>query len=784
MSEALWASDPSRVAGFRLLRRLGAGGMGVVYLGRTETGALAAVKVIRGESARDEGFRARFEREVELARRVESPWVVPVLDADAGAREPWLATAYVPGPSVAEAVTAHGALPERAVRILGRALAEALDAVHTAGLVHRDVKPGNVLLALDGPRLIDFGIARADDDTALTASGMVIGTPGFLAPEQAEGRPASPASDVFALGCVLAYASTGVPPFGTGTPDALLYRTVHDEPELGGLEGESRDLVERCLAKEPEARPTADEIRRLPAGDAPGSPGPSGAPDPSGDWLPDPVAAMVAARAAEGLALPDIEPTAVDRQDGDGRDGDGQDGEGREDGAGAGAGPGDGDEAGAGAGPQDEAGPVDEAGRGLGRRRLLLAGGALLLAGGGAGAAVWASSGGEGEEADGGGGRPTYVLGVHATSGAAEVTVSRAVERAARLAVAEHNASPKRSYDLKVKVLADRGDPDSARAVAEEFTGDRGVVAVLGPVAEIPMRAAAHVYGTAGLTHVSSTTGQQDYFVTSPTSSFQSGAPHAALGTWIVFHALVSGKVARAGVVIDRAGGGTVQDQGAPLIGAWRETLGAEVVPRVVAEETDDRAGAVRDLLAADVGVLAYLGPLDATVSTARELAAAGFTGPRWMQHQLYGSDFPRLAGAAGEGWYVVTSAVDASALTTAPGRSFTAAWRERYGEAPEPYAAEAYDSARMLLGEFGRTVPAKGRRRPVRTDLAERLAGATYKGIARTYAFGDLHQYEQSGPGWTEATYVHEVRDGRFVQLGSLADLDAEAKERQGQQG
>ncbi|MBG0850349.1 protein kinase [Streptomyces spinoverrucosus] len=729
MSESLRSSDPSRIAGFRLLRRLGAGGMGVVYLGRTDAGALAAVKVIRGESAGDVDFRARFAREVELARRVDNPWVVPVLDADAEAREQWLATAFVPGPALSEAVVAHGPLPTRAVGVLGGLLAEALAAVHTAGLVHRDVKPGNVLLVPDGPRLIDFGIARAAGDTALTASGLVVGTPGFLAPEQAEGRPASPASDVFALGCVLAYAATGTPPFGTGTPDALLYRTVHDEPELGDVEGELRTLMERCLAKDPDARPTADEMRRLLAQDAP---------DGSGDWLPDPVARMVAARAAEGLALPDIEPTIVDETD-----------------------------------AQD---PADAPVRHPGRRRLLLAGGALLLAGGGTGAAVWATGDDGKEPSSGSGGRPVYVLGVHTAAGSADTAVSRACERAARLAVAEHNASPKRLYDLKAQVRADRGDADSARQVALAFTADRDVVAVLGPVAEIPMQAAASVYAEAGLTHVSSTTGLQDYFATSPKTSFQSGASHLALGTWIAFHALASGQVAPAGVVIDRAGGSIVQDQGPPLVTGWRDTLGTEILPRVVAEGTNDSPRAIRDLLDAGVGDFVYLGPLDATVRAAEELAAAGFTGPRWMQHRLYGSDFPRLAAAAGEGWYVVTSAVDPSVLTTRQAKDFTTAWRGRYGGAPEPYATEAYDSVRMLLAEFARTVPAGARRRPVRAELAERLAKAKYKGIARTYTFGEYHHYDNTGEGWAAQTFVHQVRDGRFQQLGSLADLNGAA--------
>jgi ABC-type branched-subunit amino acid transport system substrate-binding protein len=729
VSEELRASDPSRLAAFRLLRRLGAGGMGVVYLGRTDSGALAAVKVMRGESAGDEGFRARFAREVELARRVESPWVVPVLDADAEAREPWLATAFVPAPSVAEAVAAHGPLPSHTVSVLGGLLAEALDAVHTAGLVHRDVKPGNVLLALDGPRLIDFGIARAAEDTALTASGVVVGTPGFLAPEQAQGQAASSASDVFALGCVLAYASTGVPPFGTGAVDALLYRTVHDEPELGGVEGELRSLVERCLAKDPQVRPTADEIRRLLTGNAP---------DDSGGWLPDPVARMVAARSGESLALPDVEPTVVNQQ-----------------------------------------AESETPARPLGRRRLLLAGGALLLlAGGGAGATVLAS-GKDDQEPSGSTGRPVYVLGVHTSTGTADAAVSRACERAARLAVAQHNGTRGRAYDLEVKVLADREDANTARDVARRFTADRDVVAVLGPVAEIPMRTAAAVYGAAGLTHVSSTTGQQDYVLSSPKTSFQSGAAHSALGGYIAFHALVTDQVVRAGVVIDRSGGTTIQDQGTLLVTQWRDNLGGEVVPRVAAEETDDGPKAVRELLDAGVGALVYLGPLDATVRAARELAAAGFTGPRWMQHQLYGSDFPSRAGAAGEGWSVVTSAVDPAALTTRKAKDFTAAWRRRYGSAPEPYATEAYDSVRMLLGEFARTVPSGARRRPARADLAERLAKVKYEGIARTYVFGQYHQYDNGGQGWVDDTFVHQVQDGRFRQLGSLSDLERATKAR-----
>ncbi|MER0245355.1 serine/threonine-protein kinase, partial [Streptomyces sp. HSW2009] len=252
-------SDPSTIAGYRLLGRLGAGGMGVVYLGRSSGGTLVALKVIHPEQAEDPGFRVRFRREVAAARLVQSPWAVPVVDADPDARAPWLASAYVPGPALSEAVVRTGPLPLPTLRRLGQLLAEALESVHAAGLVHRDVKPGNVLLALDGPRLIDFGIARALDDTALTATNMVIGSPGYLSPEQAraDGAEVGPPSDVFSLGCVLAYAATGRAPFGSGDAPALLYRTVHDAPDIDGVPEELFPLVERCLEKNVRRRPRA-----------------------------------------------------------------------------------------------------------------------------------------------------------------------------------------------------------------------------------------------------------------------------------------------------------------------------------------------------------------------------------------------------------------------------------------------------------------------------------------------------------------------------------------------
>ncbi|GHJ35670.1 bifunctional serine/threonine-protein kinase/ABC transporter substrate-binding protein [Streptomyces sp. TS71-3] len=267
---ALRAEDPAELGGHRLVARLGAGGMGVVYLARTGAGELVALKVIRAEHAADPHFRARFRREARLAAGVRGRWVVRVTDADAEARAPWLATAFVPGPSLAEAVVALGPLPARTVLTLGQRVADALAGLHATGLVHRDVKPANILLARDGPRLIDFGIARGAGATALTAPDAVLGTPGYLAPEQMEGARegedagAGPASDVFSLGCALAFATTGRPPFGTGAPAVVMYRTVHEEPDLTGLArlpAAARASVTRCLSVDPAARPSAAELR-------------------------------------------------------------------------------------------------------------------------------------------------------------------------------------------------------------------------------------------------------------------------------------------------------------------------------------------------------------------------------------------------------------------------------------------------------------------------------------------------------------------------------------------
>ncbi|MCL2734120.1 MAG: substrate-binding domain-containing protein, partial [Actinomycetia bacterium] len=256
----LLEGDPTSIGGYRLERRLGAGGMGVVFLGRSVSGRQLAIKVVRPELVTDEGFRIRFGREVEAARQVSGAFTAPVVDADADAEPPWLATLFVPGPSLHEHITTGGPLAADAVRQLAAGLVEALRDIHRGGLIHRDLKPANVLLADDGPRVIDFGIARAVTAAPLTSTGVLIGTPGYMAPELFRTGNSGAAGDVFALGAVLVFAATGHGPFDGGSAYGIGYRVVHEEPDLAGLDPALRPLVEQCLAKEPEARPTVEEL--------------------------------------------------------------------------------------------------------------------------------------------------------------------------------------------------------------------------------------------------------------------------------------------------------------------------------------------------------------------------------------------------------------------------------------------------------------------------------------------------------------------------------------------
>ncbi|QQM43105.1 bifunctional serine/threonine-protein kinase/ABC transporter substrate-binding protein [Streptomyces liliifuscus] len=721
MSERLLPTDPASIGGHRLLARLGAGGMGVVYLGRTEAGSLAAVKVIQAEYADEPDFRARFRREVETARRVTSPWAVPVTGADPDADEPWLATAFVPGPSLEEAVARHGPLPTRSVRVLGRMLGAALREVHAAGLVHRDVKPANVLLAVDGPRLIDFGIARATDETAITSTDLVVGTPGFLSPEQAEARGAAvgPASDIFSLGCLLAYAASGRPPFGTGTADALLYRTVHDEPDLSGIEaGEDTEGVELltllrlCLAKDPADRPTAEQFGTvLLVEDS----------VPEGgriDWLPEDVVRIIADRSAEMLALPDIEPTVAD--------------------ASAAEAP-------------TEAEPTSP-----GRRRLLLASGAALLMAAG-GTAAWAALR---DEDDPGASTPRarrWAIGVQADLSGDRRTTGQAQERGARLAVEQFNSRGNKPFELTLKTADDGGSAGRAPAAAKKLIQDADVLAVLGPTSDEAATAVLGTYDEALLPLLSVSAGgllltSQEY------RSFVHCRPSdAALSLPMSVYLMKQKETQRPGLLQDRTAQ-TYAQESAGVNSTMLRQLGRPAYPRVVPENTQDMGPVVADMLRAGIGSFIYAGYSQGAALVARELAAAGFDRPRFASQAVIDPAFLELAGDAAEGWLMTASFVDPSALPAAA--AFTAAFRKRFGAAPGYYAAEAYDTVNLVLQELVKAT--KGGRPPGRKDLVGLLRKSRYKGITKEFSF---KPEDGTFAGW--GIFLHQVEGGRFRFLG-----------------
>ncbi|MEV6613151.1 protein kinase [Streptomyces sp. NPDC051051] len=311
--QSLESTDPATIGGYPLLARLGAGGMGQVYLSRTPTGRPLALKTVRPDLTAAPDFERRFAREIRTSDRVRSPWTVSVVDfSPPGHRPLWLATEYVAAPALSNWVAGHGPLPPAALRALAAELAAALAAVHACGLTHRDVKPSNVLLGRDRPMLIDFGIARAADDPRHTSTGGVIGSPGYLAPEQAAGGAVTEAGDIFSLGAVLVFAATGTGPFEhpgeQPSAASLLYRIVHEPPRLDGVPAELAPLIRDCLAKRPEDRPHSAELaarlRRGRAADDPRSAaherGPAPAADAWKDALPPGLGADLATREEEG----------------------------------------------------------------------------------------------------------------------------------------------------------------------------------------------------------------------------------------------------------------------------------------------------------------------------------------------------------------------------------------------------------------------------------------------------------------------------------------------------
>ncbi|MFD0370565.1 bifunctional serine/threonine-protein kinase/ABC transporter substrate-binding protein [Streptomyces sp. NPDC127114] len=719
--QPLLPSDPSQLAGYRLLGRLGAGGMGVVYLGRTDNGELAAVKVTHADQADQADFRARFRREVEAARRVVSPWAVPVLGADPDAPEPWMATAFVPGPSLGEAVRGHGPLPERSVRILGGAVARALAAVHAAGLVHRDVKPGNILLAVDGPRLIDFGIARVTGETGLTSVDMVVGTPGFLAPEQAEARAAEigPAADVFALGCLLAFATTGRPPFGSGSLDALLYRTVHDEPDLAGLPDALLDLVRQCVAKRPAERPTAEEVAARLTEDTPGA---------AADWLPAPVVTTIAARSAAMLALPAIDATAP------------------------------------GVAP---AAPPKPSRRGF---LLLGAGAAVLAAGGGAYALVNSRRDKAGE--DGKAPAPkvpdTWAIGLLADLSGPAKEIGQAQERGARLAVEQFNAIHKgKPFTLQLKVSDDRGDRGAALAAARRLTTDPAVVAVLGPTSDDTGQAALPAFDEAGLPLLTVSAGYNLLTLRDANTTVLRAIPnHIMAGTYLSFATTLLPQVRRPGVLQERT-----DDQY-----SWQYTGGirfgfkqAGITPhfRVVPGRATDYRRIIGEMIDAGIDAYIHCGVRSTAVLAARALTELGFTGPKFTGQHVFGPAFLKEAGAAAEGWFVCAPVVDpvqrAADEKQKPAdrkavQDFLAAYRKRYGTDPAFYTGESFDVVNMVTAWLA-TSSAKG---PLtRKGLWAALRAQKYTGAMGGYEFQPNGELKGVG------TFIYGVENGAYKFIG-----------------
>ncbi|MES0833923.1 WD40 repeat domain-containing serine/threonine protein kinase [Nocardiopsis tropica] len=380
--QPLASDDPRHIGRHRLLSRIGAGGMGRVYLARTPDGHLRALKVVKEDLAHDTGFRDRFAREVRAARRVRGPFTPAVTDADTDADVPWMATEYVPGPTLKEAVSANGPFPGPSLLVLALGLARALETVHEAGLMHRDLKPGNILLSPRGPQVIDFGIARAVEGTVLTRTGQTFGTPAYTSPEQITGHGVSQLSDLFSLAGAVVFAASAEPPFGSGCPVDSLRRIMADEPALGAVpEGPLRDVLARCFAKDPAGRPDAAEVR----GEL------SALPLPSAEhgWLPAPVTEQIDAREGDVRRAEEAGRTTVDLgggapappRGGAGADGTGHPPPGRE--------------------PQEGA-PRGEP-RFRRRAAVLAAASALVVAGGAALALTALPGGGDPREAAGGG---------------------------------------------------------------------------------------------------------------------------------------------------------------------------------------------------------------------------------------------------------------------------------------------------------------------------------------------------------------------------------------------
>ncbi|MEF2526521.1 ABC transporter substrate-binding protein [Streptomyces sp. CS62] len=524
--------------------------------------------------------------------------------------------------------------------------------------------------------------------------------------------PAEPAGDVFSLGCLLAYAATGRLPFGTGAAEAVLYRTVHDEPEFGPevlADPELAALLRRALAKHPEERPTAREVDGALTEDAPGA---------GTGWLPDPVVAVIAERAAALLALPGIEETVAE------------------------------------AAPGAAAG----GGRGPTRRRLLALGAAGALATVGGGAAAWLSLRG-GSGASGAAGGRRWLLGVHADLSGPHKAAGLAQERGVRLAVADFNSRARRPFTLGVVTADDGGAADRSAAAAAELVGNRDVLAVVGPTANASVMACLEPYGEAALPVLTVSALGTSFGVADRRSFFQNSALSLGQGSAVGLQ-LVRGQGARRlGLLCDRDG----DSEGWQAVLLLSRTLGsadpaATAYARVVPRGAQALPQVVADMLAHGVDGFFYTGTPAGAAKTAGLLADAGFRGPRAADYGIAGQEFLAQAGAAAEGWQFLTPYTGPEAPRTA---QLAKAHRDAYGEAPGIWTVEAYDTAAQVIDRLAAAAAARGGARPTRAELLAALPGGTYQGLAKEYAYDEQRQVKGN------IYFLHRVEGGRIRFVG-----------------
>ncbi|MDT0269602.1 bifunctional serine/threonine-protein kinase/ABC transporter substrate-binding protein [Streptomyces sp. DSM 44915] len=733
----LTPADPRRIGGYLVLRRLGEGRSGVVYLARSLRGEPAALKVVRPAYAADRAFRVRFERDVAAARRVTARRLVTVAAADTAGGTIWAAYPFVPGPTLTEAVAAHGALPPRTVGALGALLAEALLAVHGAGLCHRDIRPGQVQLTLDGPRLTGFG-----------GSGTRIGPPGFLSPEQAVGGaiPVGPPSDIFALGCLLTFAATGRGPFGDGPPRELLRRAAFEPPDLADVPRGLLELVAACLRRDPLLRPSAgDLVRELTV--------PVGA-----GWLPGPLAHEIAAR----YAAPLPEPAPADLAAATGR----EPAE-RPEAAGvlgpvgelppAEASPTADGPAAEGAGPDRPAGaaaPPDPPGR---RRALRLLGGAGVLAVAGVGGGLLIRSGpnSPGVASDPG---PGYAIGLHADLSGRRAAVGNGQQRGLTMAVDELNRLGNLPFTLAVTARDDAGDPALAASTARALAEDPAVVAVLGPTDDAALPAVGQVCGAAELPLLALSVGSPGDRELAPT--LLHARPNTALAGLAAGVVLAGHGAERIAVLDDRSAG----DYSGQTARAVNGTLDRERFHPIIREldaDTTDFTELAADLTAEGADAVVWCGYAEGAGRLAGALRTTGYAGLGLATERAIGPAFFRHSGRPPDDWFFLATYTDPR--RDARSQSFGRAHRDRYGWDPEPYAAEAYDATHLLVSAMRDTV--ERRAGLTRGVLLDRLRASQYRGVARDLAFDSAGDYAAHGP----LAYLYRAHHGELRFQGPI---------------